>query len=342
MHRVGFTTTIPLEVLIAAGRRPVDLNNIFITGGSSCRLVEEAEMAGFPRNVCGWIKGIYAAIRESGLREVVAVTEGDCSYTKALMEVLSLEGIRIVPFAYPHDRDAGSVRFEIEKLMRHFDVGWEEVNRAKVRLDGIRRKIREIDRLTWQENLATGWENHYFQVSATDMNGDPDRFEAEVDGFLKDAAGRRPFQERLRLAYIGVPPIFPDIYAFLETLGARVVFNETQRQFAMPYDIADMVEQYRSYTYPYDIFHRLADIIPETGRRKVDAVIHYVQSFCFRQIEDMIIRKKLPLPILTLEGDKPGPLDERTKIRLEGFVEMLGDRDQGPGTRDQGEESSIQ
>jgi benzoyl-CoA reductase/2-hydroxyglutaryl-CoA dehydratase subunit BcrC/BadD/HgdB len=96
-----------------------------------------------------------------------------------------------------------------------------------------------------------------------------------------------------------------------------------------------MVEQYRSYTYPYDIFHRLADIIPETGRRKVDAVIHYVQSFCFRQIEDMIIRKKLPLPILTLEGDKPGPLDERTKIRLEGFVEMLGDRDQR-------EESSIQ
>jgi len=49
----------------------------------------------------------------------------------------------------------------------------------------------------------------------------------------------------------------------------------------------------------------------------------------------MIIRKKLPLPILTLEGDKPGPLDERTKIRLEGFVEMLEDRDQR-------EESSIQ
>jgi len=342
LQRVGFTTTIPLEVLIAAGRQPVDLNNIFITGGKSGQLVEEAEMAGFPRNVCGWIKGIYAAIRENGLMEVVAVTEGDCSYTKALMEVLSLEGIRIIPFAYPHDRDSGSVSLEIEKLMRYFDVGWEEVNRAKERLDGIRRKIREIDRLTWQENLVTGWENHYFQVSATDMNGDPERFEAEVDRFLKDAASRSPFRERLRIAYIGVPPIFPDIYAFLETLGARVVFNETQRQFAMPYDTADMIEQYCSYTYPYDIFHRLADIIPETARRKADAVIHYVQSFCFRQIEDMIIRKKLPLPILTLEGDKPGPLDERTKIRLEGFVEMLEGRDRGPGTRDRQEESPFQ
>ncbi|HTY21303.1 MAG TPA: 2-hydroxyacyl-CoA dehydratase [Geobacteraceae bacterium] len=323
MNRVGFTSTIPLEVVVAAGRQPVDLNNIFIGGENSVQLVEDAEIVGFPRNVCGWIKGIYSAIRESGLREVIAVTEGDCSYTKALMEVLSLEGIRIVPFAYPPDRDRESLRYEIEKLMRHFAVGWEEVNRAKERLDAIRRKLRVVDRLTWQENLVSGWENHYYQVSASDMNGDPDGFEEEVDRFLQEAAAREPLREKVRLAYIGVPPVFPDIYPFLESVGARVVFNETQRQFSMPYETMDMVEQYRSYTYPYDIFHRLADILAETGRRRVDGVIHYVQSFCFRQIEDLIIRKKLPFPILTLEGDKPGPVDERTKIRLEGFLEML-------------------
>jgi benzoyl-CoA reductase/2-hydroxyglutaryl-CoA dehydratase subunit BcrC/BadD/HgdB len=323
LHRVGFTTTIPMEVLIAAGRIPVDLNNVFITGGRSSQLVEEAEMEGFPRNVCGWIKGIYAAIRESGIREVIAVTEGDCSYTKALMEVISLEGIQVVPFAYPHDRDPESLRFEIEKLMRHFAVEWEGVNRAKERLDRIRRKIREIDRLTWQENLVSGGENHYYQVSASDMNGDPDSFEAEVDAFLLQTTARRPYEERIRIAYIGVPTIFEDFYPFLETLGARVVFNETQRQFAMPYETSDLIEQYRAYTYPYDIFHRLADILTETERRKVDAVIHYVQSFCFRQIEDLIVRKKLTLPVLTLEGDKPTPLDARTRIRLEGFVEML-------------------
>lgn len=326
MHRVGFTTTIPLEVLIAAGRKPVDLNNIFITGGRSSQLVEEAEMEGFPRNVCGWIKGIYATIRESGIGEVVAVTEGDCSYTKALMEVLSMEGVKVIPFAYPHARDAESLRLEIEKLMHHFNVVWREVNRAKERLDRIRRKIREIDRLSWEKDLVSGTENHYFQVSASDMNGDPDLFEAEVDAFLRHAAGRKPFTERIRLAYIGVPPIFSDIYPFFETLGARVVFNETQRQFAMPYETTDLIEQYRAYTYPYDIFHRLADILPETGRRRVDAVVHYVQSFCFRQIEDLIIRKKLPLPVLTLEGDKPTPLDARSKIRIEGFLEMLENR----------------
>jgi benzoyl-CoA reductase/2-hydroxyglutaryl-CoA dehydratase subunit BcrC/BadD/HgdB len=316
-----------LEVLIAAGRKPVDLNNVFITGGRSRQQVEDAELAGFPRNVCGWIKGIYTAIRESGISEVVAVTEGDCSYTKALMEVLYLEGVTVIPFAYPQDRDAERLKSEIENLMRHFAVEWEGVNRAKGRLDRIRRKIREIDRLTWQENLVSGGENHYFQVSSSDMNGDPDLFEAETDAFLRAVTNRKPRTERIRLAYIGVPPIFADLYPFLESLGARVVFNETQRQFAMPYETAGLIEQYRSYTYPYDIFHRLDDILTETGKRGVDGVIHYVQSFCFRQIEDMIVRKKLALPILTLEGDKPTPLDERTKIRIEGFVEMLLGRD---------------
>jgi benzoyl-CoA reductase/2-hydroxyglutaryl-CoA dehydratase subunit BcrC/BadD/HgdB len=325
--RVGFTSTIPLEVLVAAGRWPVDLNNVFMGGKKGVRLVEDAEVAGFPRNVCGWIKGIYSAVRESGIGEVIAVTEGDCSYTKALMEVLSLEGVSVVPFAYPPDRDRDNLRREIEKLMRRFGVGWEEVGRAKERLDAVRRKLKEIDRLTWQDDLVSGWENHYYQVSASDMNGDPDSFEAEVDRFLREAAKRRPFREMIRLAYIGVPPIIPEIYPFIESLGARVVFNETQRQFAMPYDTTDMVEQYRLYTYPYDIFHRLADIVAETGARRVDGVIHYVQSFCFRQIEDLIIRRKLPFPILTLEGDKPGPLDERTKIRVEGFIEMLQNRD---------------
>ena len=326
MNRTGFTTTIPLEILVAAHRTPVDLNNIFITSDRSHRMMEEAELAGFPRNVCGWIKGLYSTVLESGIHEVIAVTEGDCSYTKALMEVLVLQGISVVPFAYPHDRDRQTLRFEMEKLMKHFGVDWPAVTAAKERLDRIRAKVGEIDRLTWEENLVTGEENHYFQVATSDMNGDPDRFEAEIDTFLSRVRERSPREERLRLAYIGVPPIIDGLYSFLESLGARVVFNETQRQFAMPYRLDDLVEQYLAYTYPYDIFHRLSDILVETGKRRVDGVIHYVQSFCFRQIEDMIFRQKLPVPVLTLEGDKPTSLDARTKIRVEGFLELLAER----------------
>lgn len=323
MQRVGFTTTIPLEVIVAAGRTPVDLNNLFITSGRSNKLIEEAELEGFPRNICGWIKGIYAAALESGIKEIIAVTEGDCSNTRALMEVLSLQGTTLIPFAYPHDRDPQTLKLEMEKLMRHFDVDFNQVHQAKTQLDLIRNGLRELDRLTWEGNRVTGEENHYFQVSSSDMNGDPERFQEELTSFLDRARSRKPFSQPVRLAYIGVPPITDGLYGFLEEHGARVVFNETQRQFAMPYRTADVVEQYLAYTYPYDVFYRLADILPELAKRKVDAVIHYVQSFCFRQIEDMIVRKKIPLPILTLEGDRPGPLDARTKIRIEGFLEML-------------------
>jgi benzoyl-CoA reductase/2-hydroxyglutaryl-CoA dehydratase subunit BcrC/BadD/HgdB len=326
VNKTGFTTTIPVEVLLAAGRIPVDLNNVFISGGKGFELVEKAEVQGFPRNICSWIKGIYAAVLEGGFREIVAVTEGDCSNTRALMEVLSFHDIRTIPFAYPHDRNPNSLNAEIEALMDNFGTGWEEVNRVGEHLEIIRKKIREIDRLTWEDNIVSGEENHFFQVASSDMNGSPETFESEIDQFLLDVHNRVPYRDSIRLAYIGVPPIIEGLYPFLESLGARVVFNETQRQFSMPYGITDLVERYRAYTYPYDIFFRLTDIEKELAKRRIDGVIHYVQSFCFRQIEDIIVRKSVDLPILTLEGDKPGILDARTKIRIESFLEMIRGR----------------
>ena len=320
---VGFTTTIPLEILIAAGRRPVDLNNIFITHADPNSLMEEAEVAGFPRNICGWIKGLYGVTLERGIEEIIAVTEGDCSNTQALMEGLTLQGVRTIPFAYPYERSAAQLNMEISELARHFGVSLEQVEAARAELAPLRRRIHEIDRLTWEEDRVTGGENHYYQVCASDMNGDPTAYAKEVEDFLEEAKARAPLTQKLRLAYIGVPPIFADLYTALEQMDARVVFNETQRQFSMPWQTANIAEQYRRYTYPYDIFTRLEDIEKEVATRRVDGVIHYVQSFCFRQIEDMIVRKRLRLPVLTLEGDRPGPLDARTRIRIEGFLEML-------------------
>jgi len=57
--------------------------------------------------------------------------------------------------------------------------------------------------------------------------------------------------------------------------------------------------------------------------RELDGIIHYTQSFCFRGIEDIVIRKELNIPVLTLEGDRPGNLDARTRLRLEAFIDML-------------------
>lgn len=322
--KIGITTTIPVEIIYAAGHVPVDLNNIFITSPDPGGLVEKAELAGYPRNVCAWIKGLYTTALESAdIRTIVAVTQGDCSNTHALMETLELEGFTVIPFAYPFDRDADLLRLQMEKLMDRLGTGWAEVLRVKQRLDAVRRKVSLIDEMTWRDNTVTSWENHIYQVNCSDFKGNPEHYEQEIDGFIAQVRGREPAGGRLRLGYIGVPPIMDDLYDYLEERGARVVYNETQRQFAMPFKTDDPVEQYRLYSYPYGIFYRLGDIAAEINRRGLDGVIHYAQSFCYRQIEDLIVRQKINLPVLTLEGDRPNKLDARTRMRLDSFVEML-------------------
>jgi len=130
-------------------------------------------------------------------------------------------------------------------------------------------------------------------------------------------------RDGVRIGFIGVPPIVTDLYQFIEDIGGHVVYNETQRQFSMPFMELDIVERYRSYTYPYGIFSRLNDIKTEIKKRDIKGIIHYVQAFCYRVMEDVILRQVLDCPILTIEGELPRPLDARLRLRLEAFVEML-------------------
>ncbi len=329
MGKIGITTTVPIEVIYAAGHVPVDLNNVFVSHPRYRELMERAEEAGFPRSFCAWIKGIYGVVEEMGdLDAVVAVTQGDCSNTHGLMETLQSEGVEVIPFAYPYERDYDLLRLQVEVFMRRLGAEEKAVEEATLRLDGVRAKAHRVDELTWREGLVTGFENHLFLVSCSDMEGDPDAFGQKLETFMAAAEKRAgdgfaKAGEMVRLGYVGVPPMAPALYDYLEGLGARVVFNETQRQFSLPFQTRDLVEKYRLYSYPYSIFYRLEDIGREIERRKLAGIIHYVQSFCFRQIEDIILRRSLDVPILTLELDRETDLDARARVRLESFVEML-------------------
>ncbi len=324
---VGITTTVPIEVLYASGRIPVDLNNRFIAAGNPKAYVERAEADGLPRSLCGWIKGLYGVVLASpDIQTIVGVTQGDCSNTHALMELFERAGRRVVPFSYPYDADRALLALQMEEFARAFGTDLAAAARMKTRLDRIRRKLARLDELTWCHNRVSGFENHLRLVSASDMNGDPDRFESDLDAFLGEAERRAPRTETVRLGYIGVPSILSGLYEALEALDARVVFNEMQRQFAMLTLDADLVEQYRRYTYPYRVWGRIEDIRREVRAREIAGVIHYVQSFCYRQMEDVILREALDVPVLTLEGDLPGEVDARTQLRLESFVEMLKQR----------------
>lgn len=328
MGKIGFTTTIPVEVVYAARKIPVDLNNIFIGHPQPGSLLDSAERNGFPRSSCAWIKGIYSSlIEQQDIECIIGVVEGDCSNTRALLEVLEDRGIEYIPFSYPISRDIGRVGEEIERLMQSLGVDIQGAEEVKAELDRVRDKVRYLDKLTYIGDRVTGFENHLWQVSCSDFEGDYKVFEKNLDKFIKNAEARNEMPQRIRMGYIGVPPIFPALYPFVESCGARVVFNEVQRQFTMALGLGkDLFETYRQYTYPYDLEARLEDIQEAIEERKLDGILHYTQAFCFRGIEDIVVKKRLKVPVLTIEGDRPAGLDARTKLRLEAFIEMLRDR----------------
>jgi benzoyl-CoA reductase/2-hydroxyglutaryl-CoA dehydratase subunit BcrC/BadD/HgdB len=319
---VGFTTTIPVELIFAAGYEPCDLNNIFVTDPDPGRFIERAERDGFPKSMCNWIKGIYGVIMERGPAAVITVMEGDCSNTQALAEILRYRGIRTIPFSFPYDRDREVLSREIEKLGKELSVDAEALATVETAIAGVRARLSEIDTMTWSERNVTGAENHRWLVGSSDMLGDIEGYGASAGEFIA-AARKRESIQGIPLGYIGVPPIVTDLYEFIESVGGQVVYNETQRQFSLPYETTDIVERYLLYTYPYGIFARLNDIGDEIAKRGVRGIIHYVQAFCFRAIEDVILRETISVPILSIEGDLPRALDTRTKLRIEAFVEML-------------------
>jgi len=325
MNKIGITTTVPIEVLLAAGYQPVDLNNVFIKNPNPERLVSLAERDGFPLNCCSWIKGIYGVCIQSDIDTVLCVTNGDCSNTVMLMEVLSLKGLRVIPFAYPEEPDSHRMRHKLQALAESLGTTMIAANKIRQSLGSCRELAHTLDNLTWQDGLVSGFENHLWLVSSSDFNQDYQRYSAELQVFIADCRKRSAYPDDMfRIAYIGVPSVYGrDLYNCLDKNGARVVFNEIQHQFSMPQPGESLAVQYSNYTYPYSIYQRVKDINKEIARRRVDGIIHYVQAFCHRGIGDIIYRNTLKLPMLTLEGNDDFFLNHHNITRVEAFTDML-------------------
>jgi benzoyl-CoA reductase/2-hydroxyglutaryl-CoA dehydratase subunit BcrC/BadD/HgdB len=325
MKKIGITTTVPIEVLLAAGYQPVDLNNVFINDPHPPRLINVAERAGFPLNCCSWIKGIYGTCMDYGIDNVLCVTTGDCTNTIMLMEVLKLKGLKVLPFAYPDKPDTQKMQQTLEALAKTLGTSLDAADKVKEELEPCRRLALKLDEFTWKDGLVRGGENHLWLVSTSDFNQDPDKYRQELEALIDRCQERPPYpKEELRIAYLGVPSVYgKELYPYIEANGGRVVFNEIQRQFAMPQPGDSLAEQYSNYTYPYSIYERLKDITAELKRRRIDGVIHYVQAFCHRGIGDIIFRDALKLPILTLEGNDDFFLNNHIKTRIEAFLDML-------------------
>jgi benzoyl-CoA reductase/2-hydroxyglutaryl-CoA dehydratase subunit BcrC/BadD/HgdB len=324
MKKIGITTTVPVEILIAAGYQPVDLNNVLVSAPDPTKFITIAERDGFPLNCCAWIKGIYGVCLDGGINDVLCVTSGDCSNTIMLMEVLKLKGKNALPFAYPERPNKEEMDYVLEKLAATFGTTLGAADKVRQELQSARDLALKLDELTWKENKVSGGENHLWLVSSSDFNGNVAKYKKDLTTLLDAIPKRQPYDNQTRLGYIGVPPVYArELYHYIEKNGARVVFNEVQRQFAMPQPGETLAEQYTNYTYPYSINERLADIKTEIKKRQINGVIHYVQAFCHRGIGDIVMRSAIDVPVLTLEGNAEFYLNGHVKTRIEAFLDMI-------------------
>ncbi|URZ02926.1 2-hydroxyacyl-CoA dehydratase family protein [Clostridium felsineum] len=331
MKKIGLTTTVPIEVLLTAGYTPIDLNNVFVGSTDYSKYIDLAEKDGFPKSLCAWIKGIYGACISNNIKEIVGVHDGDCSNTKALTEVLSMKGIKVYPFSYPSSHSLKDVKRELDNFMDLFHVTLEEVEKTRAKLNKLRKLGIEIDTLTFEDNKATALENHIWQISFSDLNGDANNFNNDLITAIESIKKREPYYSKLRLGYIGVPPMTTDIYDFVTNFDSKIVYNEVQREFAFPRALKakNIYEQYLDYTYPYDVYFRIEEINKQIKKRQIDGIIHYTQAFCYRTVQDIVIKEKLNVPVINIEGDRLNHLDARTKLRLEAFLDMLLDAKEG-------------
>lgn len=334
VSQVGITTTIPVEAVYASMMKPVDLNNMFIDYPDRQSLFDLALRDGFPQNTCAWTKGIYGAVIDSGIiNKVIGVVRGDCSGGEILLEAFDTMDIEVIPFSYPYPPSRRDLQEEIERLCGRLGTCLEDAELQRGRLDKIRRLLHKLDAMCWEDNKVSGMENHFWLVSSSDFWGDPENFYEKLTGFLEDAGSREPldlrgglpYSREIRLGYLGVPPITPQVFNLVEEMGARVVYHEIQRQFSMPEPADDLVDMYLNYTYPYTLRGRSIDINRECGLRGIDGLVHYVQSFCHRNMENVIFNKTLKRPVLTIECDGPGSISATTRARLENFVQVLGE-----------------
>lgn len=322
--KVGLTTTLPVEVIFAGGCIPVDLNNLFVLEDEAYDIVLEAEKAGFPQNSCAWVKGLYATTKKHGFNKIAAVREGDCSQNIALEDVWKSDGVETIPFSYPYHRTLEFFNRELNCFAEKFSAELRDVALWKERLDNIRGVAKKIDDIAVEAMSVSSLELFLSQLNLTDFLGDTDECLVYQRELLEKVRSRPAQTGMTRLGVLGVPTILSDLNDVIDGLDARVIYHEVPYEFSMIKSIGKGVaDTYLDYTYPYSAEFRIDAINKEIISRRLDGVIHYTQSFCHRQIHDLLMRRSFDVPVLTIEGDRPAVTDGRTLTRIEAFIEQL-------------------
>ncbi len=324
--RVGLFSTIPVEVVFAAGKVPVDINNLFVTHGDPGQLLRFADESGLPRNLCAWTRGLYAATVENNIDTVVVVPAGDCTNNVTMAELLERVGVRVVRFDYPQAQQGLRAQLTVSMARLAADLGTTVAAGEAIfeRMRPLRESLAQVDALLAEGAIDPSLAR-LLLLESTDCAGNLELYHRRVARALEES--QKEAHPGPRIAVFGIPTILSDLGETLGQLGAQVVVWETERDFAMVEPADSLVEQYLKYAYPYGLEARLERFLPLLAPRGVQGVVINAQAFCHHNLELKRVEAALSaVPHLVLESDAPGPVSPRDRIRLEGFLALASSR----------------
>ncbi len=307
---VGITALVPPELVFGCGQTPLDLNNAVPT--SEC----------VPRGkLCAWTATWRDMLLRGDMRvdRLVVVAGGDCHNALVDGQRVAAKGIPTHYFFYPFDGDEDEMRRHLQDLEAF--LGGISDQGAVTRVADVKDLCIQLDVARCRRRvLGSRVFNHLIQLC--DMGGDLDRFESSVRRALEEVPSEVP---ETRIALVGVPPIYPDFHQVCEGYGMQVVFDELPWEFVrMGGRTRDtMARNYAGYTFARDLEYRFDRLEQELSRRRVEGVVHYTQYACHHVLEDEMLRQRLDLPMLTVQGDLARRCPEQERLRLEAFSELL-------------------
>ena len=309
--KVGITALVPPEVIYAHGHSSIDVNN----------LVPYSQLK--PKvKLCAWT-AIWRDLiikREIVLDSLIVVASGDCYNSVVEGEKVASSGYPVAYFFYPFDGNKKEMEMEIKKLSAF--LGGEGDGGVYEKIYELKKKAMILDEERWKGEI---WGKDLFPliVSFSDLGGSIDEMQKKIEEFDYSNS-----VEGIPIALIGVPPIYADFHHIAESIGFHIVFDELPYEFIRlrGRDEEEVAHNYANYSFARDIKYRINLLKKELKRRNVKGVIHYTQFPCHHILEDEILRKELPYPMLTLQGDLPQKTPEQIVLRLEAFHEMLEEK----------------
>ena len=309
---VGMTALVPPELIYACGWSALDLNNNIPYATRKPKL-----------KLCAWTalwRDLLLA-SQYDISKLVVVAGGDCLNAVVDGQKVAMSGLDTHYFFYPFHEDQEQFKKEIHALVDF--LGTIEHHHFFADIYHLKELGLHLDRLRVEGQVPS--DAFSYLISFSDLRGDPVKFEQELRKYISDQQGKAvDFQSKIAL--IGVPPINHDFHGTCQELGLQVVYDELPFEFlrAKGKSFEEMASSYMDYSFARPLDHRMGIIEKELKERKVDGIVHYTQYACHHILEDELFRERFDRPILTVQGDIPGPVSEQTKLRLEAFAEIIG------------------